>query len=96
MTSVEAVAANPQTGSGGFLSEHRAGVARAAWAVLAIPIFGLSIASIGSHYDQQLVFAANNARSLRDLNLSGDAYALYVVGLGIAVVVVHLILAAVI
>ena len=66
------------------------------WAVVAIPIFGLSIASVGSHYDQQLEFAANNARSLRDLSLSSDAYALYVVGLGIAVVVVHLILAAVI
>ena len=73
-----------------------ANAGRAAWAVAALLVLGLTVLGIPAHYDELLGFAENNQRALADLGVSRDTYAGYISGLGIAVVVVHVLIAAVI
>jgi hypothetical protein len=57
---------------------------------------GLTLAGVSPHYDQLLEFADRNERALRDLGMSHDLYARYVSALGIATVMTHILIAAVI
>ena len=70
-------------------------VASAVWGMLALLTLGLSAGSVPSRYDQLLGFAAENERALRGLGMSNDFYATYITALGIAIVLVHVLIAAV-
>ena len=73
---------------------QRRQIARVAWAALAAPVLGLSAAGVPARYDELLAYAAENRGALHGLGLSDGSYAGYVTGLGVTVVIVHLLLAA--
>ena len=71
-------------------------IARTVWAVFAVSMLTLVIAGVPDEHDQFLEYANENARALQDLGASVEFYANYVSVLGIAIIVVHLAIAAVI
>ena len=74
----------------------RLNAGRATWISFVLAVLALLIAGIPARYDDLLEFAAQNQRALRDLGVSADSYAVYMVVLGSVTVVFHLVIAAVI
>ena len=71
-------------------------IARAMWVILAGSIVALAAAGVSEHYSTLSEISSEHRRALADLGLSENFYATYVTALGIVVVLVPVLIAAVI